>query len=182
MKQIAIRKMNQTDLALLQEISIETFSDTFRDDNTAKDLQDYIDRAYNEAQLQKELDCQASFFFLVTVEEQPAGYLKLNVEEAQSEAMGTQALEIERIYVRRAFKRMGIGTSLLALAQAEAKRLGKQSIWLGVWEDNQKALAFYHENGFRYHSQHSFFVGDDEQTDLILIKTLEEQQDDKNNG
>lgn len=169
-----IRKMDTADLALLQEISIETFTDTFSNFNTAKDIQDYLDRAYNDEQLQKELNCQASFFFLMTVDEQPAGYLKLNIDQAQTEDMGSQTLEIERIYVRRAFKRMGIGTWLLELAQEEAKKLGKHSIWLGVWEDNQKALAFYQRNDFIYHGQHSFFVGDDEQTDLILMKRLKE--------
>ncbi|MDK7978301.1 GNAT family N-acetyltransferase, partial [Enterococcus faecalis] len=70
------------------------------------------------------------------------------------------------------FKGKKLGTQLLELAEEKAREFGKNALWLGVWEHNDAARAFYKTIGYRYYSQHSFFMGDDEQTDFILLKEL----------
>jgi ribosomal protein S18 acetylase RimI-like enzyme len=86
--------------------------------------------------------------------------------------VGDNLLEVERIYVRTAFLRNGYGTKLIQAAEEIALSLGVAGIWLGVWEHNQRALNFYSKMGFRHISQHSFFMADDEQIDLIYYKEL----------
>ncbi|HAB95527.1 MAG TPA: GNAT family N-acetyltransferase, partial [Enterococcus sp.] len=78
----------------------------------------------------------------------------------------------ERIYIKKEHKRRGYGKTLLLFAQETAKELQKKSIWLGVWEFNDNALAFYHTMGFERVGSHSFFMGDDEQTDFLMLKEL----------
>ncbi|MGP6139244.1 GNAT family N-acetyltransferase [Jeotgalibaca sp. A127] len=167
-----MHKCELKDLEALREISIETFSDTFAADNTPEDLKTYLDRAYNKEQLLTELKNPNSFFYFIYMDGNLAGYLKLNTGLAQTEEMGAESLEVERIYVRTAFKRRGLGKQLIDFAIETARELNKQAIWLGVWEHNDKALAFYKSLGFEQTGAHSFFMGDDEQTDFVMTKRL----------
>lgn len=168
-----MHKCTSEDLELLREISIETFTDTFAADNTPEDLAAYLERAYHPDQLRSELANPDSSFYFIYLESKLAGYLKLNTGVAQSEEMGLDALEIERIYVRSAFKRRGLGRELISFAIQHARETEKAAIWLGVWEHNTRALEFYRVLGFEKTGAHSFYMGDDEQTDYIMTKRLE---------
>ncbi|GIO37443.1 hypothetical protein J41TS12_23040 [Paenibacillus antibioticophila] len=116
-----------------------------------------------------------SSFYFVYAGEEAAGYLKLNREEAQaqSENMGPASLEIERIYVRTGFQGLGFGKTLIQLAIDMAKEEKKEKLWLGVWEKNERAIAFYQKWGFTQAGAHSFYMGDEKQRDYILEKPLE---------
>lgn len=171
MTTIEITPCQLEDVALLQQISIETYSDTFGKQNTEKNMTDYLTAAYELTKLEAELTTPDSYFYFLKKDNQIAGYLKLNINNAQTEEM-KNALEVERIYIRKDFKRQGLGKTFIELAETIAKRLQKETIWLGVWEYNFNALEFYKKMGFKHFSQHSFFMGDDEQTDLLLKKSI----------
>ena len=171
---IKLEKLTKKDVKTLREISIETFTDTFKDQNSLDQIQAYLEKAYDLAQLEEELLNQNSDFFFIYFENQLAGYLKLNVSEAQSEEMGEEALEIQRIYIKSNFKRHGLGKYLMNQAEKVAIEKNKKRIWLGVWEKNHQALAFYHKMGFVQKGSHSFYMGDEEQTDYIMVKELNE--------
>ena len=100
--------MTPSDVDLLQQISIETFTDTFGKDNSPEHLADYLTQAYAPEKLTEELKDKETDFFLVSIDQEPAGYLKLNTGTSQSEEMADHFLEIERIYVRKKFKHQGI--------------------------------------------------------------------------
>lgn len=100
-----------------------------------------------------------------------AGYLKVNIDGAQTEKMGNESLEIERIYIRSKFQKHGLGKYLLNTAMEIAIERNKKKIWLGVWEKNENALAFYKKMGFVQAGAHSFYMGDEEQIDFIMTKT-----------
>lgn len=169
---IRIDKVNKEDLEVLQEISIETFTDTFKEHNTEENLNCYLERAYNKEQLEKELLNNSSQFFFIYFEENLAGYIKINMNDAQTEDLGNEALEIERIYIKSNFKRKGLGKYLINKAYEVAIENNKTVIWLGVWEKNKNAIAFYNKMGFVNTGAHSFFMGDDEQTDFIMSKNI----------
>ena len=101
-----------------------------------------------------------------------AGYLKVNISHAQSEEMGNEALEVERIYIKNTYQKHGLGKRLIHKAIEIAMELNKKNIWLGVWEKNVNAIAFYEKMGFVKTGTHSFYMGDEEQTDYIMLKTL----------
>lgn len=169
---ITIKKCSHEDLQILQEVSIETFNDTFKDQNSPENMKAYLERAFNAKQLEKELSNSASEFFFVCSNEGLAGYLKINMNDAQSENMGDESLEIERIYVKSKFQKHGLGKYLLNKAVEIAMKHDKKKIWLGVWEKNENAIAFYKKMGFVQTGAHSFYMGDEEQIDFIMTKTL----------
>lgn len=169
---IKIEKCNHEDLKKLQEVSIETFHDTFKEQNSPENMKAYLEKAFNEKQLEQELSNAASQFYFILDDEEIAGYLKVNVDEAQSEQMGDESLEMERIYIRDKFQGKGFGKHLFNKALEVAMAQDKKSIWLGVWEKNDHAIGFYQKIGFVQTGAHSFYMGDEEQIDLIMTKTL----------
>ncbi|MGG1247742.1 GNAT family N-acetyltransferase [Bacillus spizizenii] len=169
---INIRKCSREDLKILQELSIVTFNDTFKDQNSPENMKAYLESAFNAKQLEQELSNTSSQFFFVYFHHEVAGYLKVNIDDAQSEELGDDSLEIERIYIKSNFQRHGLGKQLLYKAIEIALECNKKKIWLGVWEKNEKAIAFYKKMGFVQTGAHSFYMGDEEQTDFIMAKTL----------
>ena len=169
---VKLKSCTLENLKTLQEISIGTFDETFRAQNSPENMSAYFEKAFNLEQLESELSHPSSQFFLVYYDDEVAGYLKLNTNEAQSEEMGNDALEIERIYVKNKFQKLGLGKYLFNIAMGIAKDSGKKKIWLGVWEKNENAIAFYKKIGFVQAGAHSFYMGDEEQTDLIMTKSL----------
>jgi diamine N-acetyltransferase len=86
--------------------------------------------------------------------------------------MGNESLEIERIYIKNKFHKKGLGRYLINKAIEIAVEWNKKKIWLGVWEKNERAIGFYKKIGFVQTDAHSFYMGDEEQTDLIMTKPL----------
>lgn len=170
---IALKKCTPEDVDELQKISMITFVETFEEQNSPEHMKEYLDKAFNIPQLEKELANSSSRFFFVMVDGQVAGYLKINEGAAQTEDIGEDAFEIERIYISGKFQKLGLGKRLMEYAMRLAKELGKKRIWLGVWEHNENAIAFYRKEGFIKTGEHSFFMGDDEQIDWIMVKELE---------
>lgn len=156
----------------LQAISRETFTETFKEQNSPEHLNAYLEKAYNQEQLALELENPESRFYFVHSDDEVAGYLKINVGEAQSEKMGADSLEVERIYVKKKFHKKGLGKLLLEKAFDVAAELEKKKVWLGVWEHNENAIAFYKKKGFVQTGAHPFYMGDDKQIDLIMTKTM----------
>lgn len=169
---IKITKCSREDLQTLQKISIDTFHDTFKDQNTPENMQAYLAKAFHSEQLERELANPSSDIYFVYFNDEVAGYLKVNVNDAQSEKMGEEFLEIERIYIRNQFQNHGLGKHLLNKAIEIAINKNKSKVWLGVWEKNRKAIAFYNKMGFIQTGAHTFYMGDEEQTDFIMSKTL----------
>ncbi|GAA0343873.1 spermidine/spermine N(1)-acetyltransferase [Bacillus carboniphilus] len=169
---VKIKKCNLDDLQILQNISIETFNDTFQNQNSPENMKLYLDKAFNSKQLTTELCNISSEFYFVYFNSEVAGYLKVNTNGAQSEDMGTDSLEIERIYLKNSFQKLGLGKYLLSKVMEIALERNKEKIWLGVWEKNENAISFYKKMGFVQTGAHSFYMGDEEQTDYIMVKTL----------
>ena len=151
-----IRKLNITDLENLQKISIATFRETFEEVNTEEDMQKYLDENLSEEKLKFELEKPNSEFYFAENDNQILGYLKLNFGNAQTENQGNEALEIERIYVLKEFFPLKIGQVLFDKSLKIAKEKKLKFIWLGVWEENKRAIRFYEKNGFEVFGKHDF--------------------------
>jgi len=169
---IKVRRCTLADVGTLQKISIETYTDTFGDYNTLENTKAYVDEAYKTETLEQELQNNNSEFYFMFLDGKLAGYLKINILDAQSEALGDDFLEIQRIYIRKQFKRLGLGRKLMELGLQRAEALKKPRVWLGVWEKNYSAQEFYKVFGFEKFSSHKFVMGDSVQTDYILKKEL----------
>lgn len=145
---INLKKCTIEDLPVLQKISYETFNETFKHQNSPENMNSYLERAFNLKQLEKEILNISSQFFFAYFNNEIAGYLKINTNDAQSEKMGDESLEIERIYIKNKFQKHGIGKYLFNKAMDMAVESNKQKIWLGVWDKNENAIAFYEKMGF----------------------------------
>lgn len=172
MVQYSIRKISLADLESLIIISKKTFSETFADDNTEENLTEYLEKAFNEEKLASELQEKDSEFYFVEDHNEVLAYLKVNINQSQTEKVLEEALEIERIYVNKEFQGKKIGQLLLSKAIALAKKKHLNQVWLGVWEHNPKAIKFYKRNGFQEFDKHTFKLGDDEQIDILMKLTL----------
>lgn len=169
---IQIKACTLSDLDTLHDLSIETYRDTFDPYNSEENMVAYLHDAYNKPKLTRELNDPHATFYFAYSDGALAGYLKVNTEDAQSEEMGPDSFEVERIYVRPSFKRHGIGLALINHAFDLAKKAQKKTIWLGVWEHNYPAQAFYKKLGFTQFSSHLFVMGDDPQTDLLMKRPI----------
>lgn len=168
MENININQIGIKDLEKLQAIGRQTFTETFAAHNSAENMAKYLDEAYAEEKLSSELNDPSALFYFATLDSEVIGYLKLNFGASQTEIKDNKALEIERIYVTKAFHGKKVGQLLYNKAIEVAKEKSADYIWLGVWEENQKALQFYKKNGFVEFDKHVFVLGDDAQTDLMM--------------
>jgi ribosomal protein S18 acetylase RimI-like enzyme len=172
MNKIKVEKLTSADLSKLQRIAQDTFSETFAAVNTAENMKTYLDNSFSTIRLMEELTNEESRFYFAVQDGAVIGYLKINRGQAQTELKDSQALEIERIYVLKAWHGKNIGQLLYEKAMEIAAELGVKYVWLGVWEKNIRAIRFYSKNGFIPFDKHLFKLGDDEQTDLMMKKTL----------
>lgn len=169
---LSLRNCTLEDIDTLRELSIKTYYDTFVSMCAPSDMTAYLAKTYDRSKLLRELCNEHERFFFLLADEKVAGYLKLNEAPSQSDINDERSLEIERIYVSAAFQGKGFGKFLMEQAVHKAVELGKQYVWLGVWERNKKALRFYRNNGFYAIGTHSFIMGDDKQTDYIMRRDL----------
>ncbi|MCW8875571.1 MAG: GNAT family N-acetyltransferase [Kangiellaceae bacterium] len=163
-----VRQVDKTEWLDLKNLAIKTFVESFAKDNTAEDMQIYIDQSFSDAQVRKELAKDSSFFYFVINQDEPVGYLKLNTGEAQSEDKLANSVEIERIYVDKNLQGQGVGQLLFSKALEFTQSAKAEYLWLGVWEKNTGAIRFYQRLGFESFDTHSFYLGKDKQTDILM--------------
>lgn len=173
MSSIIINKASAEDVEIVQSLGIQTFSETFAEDNTEEAMKKYLEESFNTEKIKSELNNPDSFFYIAWEEDNPVGYLKVNSGEAQTELQDDTALEIERIYVKKSHHGKKVGQLLYNQALETAEQFGKSYLWLGVWEKNLRALQFYRKNGFVEFDKHIFRLGEEEQTDLMMKKVLD---------
>lgn len=171
---IEIKRAYLEDLITVQSISTMSFTETFLEINTPENMEKYVQENFNTAQLTLEISNPNSPFYIAFCDNEPVGYLKLNLGNAQTETVNDETIEIQRIYVLKAFHGKKIGQLLLDQAIKVAQEYRVDYIWLGVWEENHRALQFYAKNGFVTFDKHIFILGNEQQTDLLMklpIKT-----------
>ena len=154
-----IVQVTLSELSLLQEISKNTFEETFAAFNSKEDMTHYFEHKLSLDQLTLELQSPASSFYFIYAEEELSGYMKLNISET---------FEIERIYILKKFQGSGVGKTFMNFAFAQAQSRGFNSMWLGVWEHNTKAISFYTSLGFTSYGEHDFLLGSDPQRDSLM--------------
>jgi ribosomal protein S18 acetylase RimI-like enzyme len=172
MQNIHLRKATDTDLTNLQNIGKLTFSETFSSDNSEENLKAYLETAFATEKVKSELSDKNSEFYFAELNNKIIGYLKVNFGDSQTEIKSEKALEIERIYVLKEFHGKMVGQILYEKAIGLAEERLVDFIWLGVWEQNLRAIRFYEKNGFKAFDQHVFKLGTDEQVDIMMKLTL----------
>src|SRR5688572_3525197 len=168
MEQINIKKVSLQDIDQLQQISRQTFFETFSAGNTEENMKKYLEEGFSTEKLTAELNNPTSEFYFAELDNTVIGYVKLNFGESQTELKDDNALEIERIYVLKEFHGKKVGQLLYEKAMQIARQKNADYVWLGVWEENPRAIKFYQKNGFVAFDKHIFKLGNDEQTDIMM--------------
>ena len=167
-----IRPATLADAAALAEIAARTFDDTFSPQTPAADMALFLAEKYGVAQQTAELRDAAMTTLLVELEGRLAGFAQLKEGPVPECVAGPRPIEIYRFYLDKEWKGRGVAQALMEAARAEARRLGAETIWLGVWEKNARAIAFYSKCGFIEVGSHLFPVGNDPQVDRIMVSPL----------
>lgn len=172
MEHIIITPASVQDVAIIQQLGKTTFFETFAGSNTEADMKKYLDENFTAEKLVAELSNIQTLFFIAWENDIPVGYLKVNSGAAQTELQDDAGLEIERIYVLVSYHGKKVGQQLYEKALETARLQNKLYLWLGVWEENRRAIHFYEKNGFVAFDKHIFKLGNDEQTDIMMKKIL----------
>ncbi len=175
MENFKIKKVSIKDIIQLQEIGRKTFFETFSESNTEENMTQYLEEGFSVEKLSEELNEANSEFYFAVIDNVVVGYLKINRGQSQTEMQDNEGLEIERIYVLKEYHGKKAGQFLYEHAIQIAVTNKVNFVWLGVWEENHRAISFYKKNGFVEFDKHIFVLGTDEQTDIMMKKNLKNQ-------
>ena len=163
-----IRLANLADCQLLADLGARTFAETFAVDNTPEDMSAYLAASFSPEQLAAELNDSLCTFLIADVQGIAAGYAMLRAGEAASGISGEKPIEIVRFYVSREWHGLGIGEGLMRGCIDQVRQRDYQTLWLGVWEHNARARAFYRKWKFQDVGTHVFQLGADLQNDILM--------------
>jgi len=167
-----IEKIEKSELPTLLQIAKSTFINNYAHLNDPKNFDEYVNENFNLKNITAEFNNPETAFLFAKKDDEICGYLKLNWGKAQTDHQLRNALEIERIYILQAFQGQKIGKLLVDKALEVAKAKKVDWIWLGVWEQNPKAIGFYKKVGFESFGEHAFMMGSERQTDILMRKTI----------
>ncbi|HEV7332016.1 MAG TPA: GNAT family N-acetyltransferase [Flavisolibacter sp.] len=169
---ITLRYATLEDAALVADISRQTFYDTFAADNSPANMEKFLTEQFTKGKLMLEVGTAANTFLLAYCNDAVAGYLKLREDKKPAALQPASAMEIARLYVVKDYIGKGVGKLLMQAAIDIAKQKDKEVVWLGVWEHNQRAIAFYTAWGFHKFDEVDFLLGDDLQRDWLMKKDV----------
>jgi diamine N-acetyltransferase len=169
---LTIRRGVPADAMLLADLAASTFGETFADENRPEDMALHVSRAFGVSQQQAELANPKMTTLLAEVDGQPAGYAQLRTSAMPDCVRGIRPLELWRFYVAAPWHGRGVARALMQGVEEEARGRKAQTLWLGVWERNERAKSFYRKCGFRDVGSQVFVLGTDAQTDRIMVRSL----------
>ena len=174
MDELSIRQATADDAKLLTDLAYTTFWDAFahHPKNAPDDLNHYMRQAFNVEQITAELADKKSIFLIAEMDGEAAGYAKIILDNIEPGITATRPIELNRLYSHQRFLGQGVGQSLMDACFARAKQEDRDVMWLGVWEYNPRAQRFYERNGFAVVGSHTFVLGSDPQTDLLMQKEI----------
>ncbi|HEY6899562.1 MAG TPA: GNAT family N-acetyltransferase [Puia sp.] len=169
---IQIRLATAGDARLVAELARKTFYETFSKYNTEENMRIFLEEQNPLERQMAEVGAPGRIFLLAYAGEEAVGYVSLRIAEPPNELQHEKAVEIVQLYSEQKMIGKGVGAALMEAALDVARAEGMEWVWLGVWEHNQRAIAFYRKWGFEPFGEHVFFVGLDAQTDWWMKKKL----------
>ena len=165
------------DAPLLSRLAAATFRDTFESENTPEDMARYLADAFTPERQAAEISDPAGIVLLAEHVESAelVGYAHLVADVAPPAVQGPAPMELKRLYVARPWHGRRVAHALMDAAIDAAGARGAQTLWLGVWERNPRAVAFYAKYGFVRVGEHTFTLGEDAQTDWVLARPITDE-------
>jgi diamine N-acetyltransferase len=171
---LAIVDAVEADAPLLAELAARTFFEAFAADNDPDDMRRHLEMSYTpQLQLAEIRDPAIDTLLVRIAGGAPIAFAQLRAGHVSDGVPAEGSIELWRFYVDKSWHGRGLAQTLMNAAKARARRRGAHSVWLGVWQHNARAQAFYAKQGFRKVGKHVFVVGSDPQTDDVLLCGLE---------
>ncbi|HLG04289.1 MAG TPA: GNAT family N-acetyltransferase [Bacteroidia bacterium] len=169
--ELQIRFADHADLSRLSRLSEETFRAAYSSFNTPEDMEAYVEANFSEKSLQRQIGKEKNKFLLALNGNELAAYAKLSLNPAEH-LNAKNPLEIARLYTSAALIGKGIGKRMMEEILTYARGANIDLIWLGVWQKNLKAVAFYQREGFEIAGTTAFTLGNDVQEDFVMTKQI----------
>ena len=170
---ITIRPATRADAPVLAAFGERTFRDAFGADNRPEDVETYVRATYSAERQDAEIEDPTRVTLLAERDGVLAGYAQLRAgAEAPSSVSGPAPMELLRFYVDRTWHGHGVAHTMMDAVIEAAEARGARTLWLGVWERNPRAIAFYGKRGFRDVGCQPFKLGGDDQTDRVMARPL----------
>lgn len=163
-----IRKAHSADASALASLAETSFRETYSAVNTAEDMDLHCRKNFSPGIQRAEIESVDQVTLLAVGDEGLAGFAQLHFDKRHPSVICRRSLELLRIYVLGSWQGARVGRSLMQHTVDEAVARGCDCIWLGVWEHNPKATAFYRKEGFEVVGEHTFQLGSNLQRDLIM--------------
>ncbi len=163
-----IRPATLEDAETLADLGRRIFVETFAKDNTPEDMAAYLKSTFGPALQRAELQDASVHFLLLSAQGAPVAYAKL--AKGPPTARGSRPLQISRFYVEAAWHGSGAAQALMEAVLQLARQQGRDDVWLGVWEHNDRAIRFYQKQGFVRVGEQPCQVGADVQTDWVMAR------------
>lgn len=168
-----VRVATAEDAAALSDFAARTFNDTFAGDNTPEDMAAYVATMFTPERQRAELVDPSNLVIVVEIDGTLAAYAHLIESAPEPSVTGHAPIELSRFYVDHCWHGRGLAHLLMDRVLDEARGRGRDTLWLGVWEHNPRAIAFYRKHGFVDVGSHPFVLGRDVQTDRIMQRPVE---------
>ena len=168
-EKITIRPATHADAGALASFGARTFRETFGPDNRPEDIAVYVAEAYSEARQRAEIGDPGRTTLIAESPDGIVAFAQIRTGDTPGCVSGSLPIELLRFYVDRAWHGRGLARTLMAAIVAAAVARGARTLWLGVWEHNRRAIAFYFKYGFRDVGSHEFVLGTDRQIDRIMV-------------
>jgi diamine N-acetyltransferase len=170
---IRIRRAEDDDALALAVLAERTFRAAFAESNSPANMQLHCAANYGQALQLAEIRKPGRETWVAEAEKRLVAYVQLRLDAASSIVLGERPVEIQRFYVDASHHGTGLAHQLMAHVLARAAEVGSAQLWLGVWERNPRALAFYRKWGFDVVGEHIFKLGDDPQRDLLMRRNVQ---------
>lgn len=171
---LAIRRARISEAEALARLMERSFRDAFGAANSPEHLAAHVARSYGAEIQRREIADPALTVLVAETGGQLCGYAQLRDAEAPPEVTGPKPIQLWRFYLDQAWLGKGVAQALMASVKQEARAQGAGTLWLGVWEENPRGIAFYRKVGFSEVGRFVFHVGDDPQRDLIMSHSLDQ--------
>ena len=128
----------------------------------------YMNTHYTEHKLAEEINDNEAEFYIAYLSDKAVGFIKTGHGKPPEEISAFKCRELERLYVLKEYQSHKIGEQLINYCINKAKEDNTEILWLGVWENNPRAISFYKRFGFQHFGEHTFQLGNDAQTDWLM--------------
>ena len=169
---LSIRKANRSDASRLSQLAEATFRDAFAAVNAAEDMDLHCQSRFSENIQAGEIANPNMITLLGEDGSRLAGFAQLRWDAAPGCVLAESPGEIQRLYVASDWHGKGVAQQLMTACIEAMKDHGSDVVWLGVWERNPRAIAFYRKFGFVELGAHVFHVGTDPQRDIIMARPV----------